>query len=466
MASSVVVLELNELCPPLLERFIARGDLPNLARLRSGSAGFITEAGEPQVHLNPWIQWVTAHTGAGYDAHGVFKLGEGSGLTLPTVADAVGDAGGQVWLCGPMNVVPTEPVRGRWLPDPWNPGNAPVPAELEPFAAFVRANVQEHTNASARLSRSAYLRFLAFMARHGLSAGTVAATTRQLVGERTGRRERWRRAALLDRFQWDLFRHHWMRDRPTFATYFSNTTAHYQHVYWRYMDPEPFTLKPSTEELARYGDAVPFGYREMDRLVGEALAMVDDDTTLVFCTALSQQPYLLKEDEGGNRFHRPHDMADLLGRLGVVGLQSVAPVMAAQFHAFFETEHAAEAAADLLGGTTVDGRAAFEVRLVGTDVFTGCALTTDVAADAVLVTPGGVRLPFHEHLYRAETAKSGYHHPDGALWIRSPGLAPTLVDERVPLRSVAPTLLTLLGVPVPSTMTSPALESVAESAQR
>lgn len=463
MPRSVMVLELNELCPPLLDRFMASGHLPNIARLRGESACFITEAGEPQEHLNPWIQWVTAHTGARYETHGVFKLGEGSMLTLPTLADAVGNAGGQVWMCGPMNVVPTEPVRGWWLPDPWNPGDAPVPADLEPFATFVRANVQEHSNASARLSRTAYLRFLAFMARHGLSFATVAATVRQLVGERTGRCARWRRAALLDRFQWDLFRHHWTEARPAFATYFSNTTAHYQHVYWRHMDPEPFTLKPDAEAVVRYGDAVPFGYREMDRLVGDALAMVDDDTTLVLCTALSQQPYLLKEHEGGNRFHRPHDMVDLLTRLGVVGLTSVSPVMAAQFHAYFAVEDAARSAADLLRGTTVDGRAAFDVRLVGTDVFTGCAITTDVAPEAVLTTPAGIRLPFHDHLYRAETAKSGYHHPDGALWIRSPRLAPTAIDERVPLQSVAPTLLALLGVPAPPTMTAPAIGSVAES---
>ena len=37
MARRVVVLELNELCPPLIDRFMASGDLPNFARLRSRS---------------------------------------------------------------------------------------------------------------------------------------------------------------------------------------------------------------------------------------------------------------------------------------------------------------------------------------------------------------------------------------------------------------------------------------------
>jgi hypothetical protein len=464
---SMIVLELNELCPPLLDRFIAAGDLPNLARLRTESMVCVTDAGEPQGRLNPWIQWVTAHTGVGFDEHGVFKLGEGANLTIPTIADAVGDAGGSVWLCGPMNVVPTKPVHGRWLPDPWNPDDSLVPADMAPFAGFVRANVQEHSNAAHRLSPRAYISFLTFMARHGLSFATVRATAAQLVGERVGRRARWRRAALLDRFQWDVFRHVLRGERPTLATYFSNTVAHNQHLFWRYMDPEPFELKPTDAERATYGDAIRSAYREADRLVGDALVLAGAETTLVLCTALSQQPYLLKEAEGGKRFYRPHDIADFVRQLGVVGVDRVAPVMSEQFHLFFRDEPAASVAEVALRDATVGDDPAFTVRRVGTDLLTGFSPGHDLPADAVIDVPAtGARVPVHAALYRSETAKSGYHHPEGALWIRSRGLPATVVDESVPLLAVAPTLLTLLGVAVPSTMTTPAIERVTHLAGR
>ncbi len=187
MSRRVLVLELNELCPSLLERFIASGDLPNFERLRADSLVYVTTADEPQGRLNPWIQWVTAHTGVGFDEHGVFKLGEGSNLGIPTVADAVGDDAGKVWLCGPMNVVPTKPVNGRWLPDPWNPSDYAGASDMAPFIDFVRANVQEHTNDSRRLSAGAVSALLRFMGGHGLSRSTVGATMRQMVGERRGR---------------------------------------------------------------------------------------------------------------------------------------------------------------------------------------------------------------------------------------------------------------------------------------
>lgn len=467
MARSMIVLELNELCPALLDRFIAAGDLPNLARLRAESVVCVTDAGEPQGRLNPWIQWVTAHTAVGFEEHGVFKLGEGANLTVPTIADAVGDAGGSVWLCGPMNVVPTKPVRGRWLPDPWNPDDSIAPADMAPFAGFVRANVQEHSNAAHRLSSRAYLGFLAYMVSHGQSFATLRATIAQLVGERTGRRPRWRRSALLDRFQWDVFRHVLRREHPTLATYFSNTVAHNQHLFWRYMDPEPFELKPSDAELATYGDAIRSAYQETDRLVGDAMALAGPDATLVLCTALSQQPYVLKETQGGKRFYRPHDIARFVQQLGVVDLERVAPVMSEQFHLFFADEATASAAETALRGATVGEETAFEIRRAGTDLFAGFSLAHDLPADAVIEVPAtGARVPVHGALYRSETAKSGYHHPDGALRIRSPGLAPAVVDERVPLRALAPTLLDLLGVPVPSTMTTPAIGRVTKSVGR
>ena len=455
VSGPVLLLELNELCPPLLERFIEAGDLPAFARLRAESVVCTTDAGEPQEHLNPWIQWVTAHTGVGFADHHVFKLGEGASLTHPTVADVVSAAGHPVWLCGPMNVVPTTVIRGRWLPDPWNPDPDSVDPELRPFADFVRANVQEHTNAAHRLGSRELLRFLHFMVRHGLSASTVGAAAAQLAGERVGRRQPWRRAALLDRFQWDLFEHEHRRLHPRFATYFSNTTAHYQHIYWRYMEPDAFTLQPSPDEVEQLGGAVRFGYQQMDRIVDRALALAGATTTLVLCTALSQQPYLLGDEQGGNRFYRPRDIASFVTRLGIGPVDRVAPVMAAQFHLLFADEPGARAAAATLESATVAGVPAFDVRRVGSDVFTGFAVTEDLPGDAEVEVPStGVRLPVAEWLYRAETPKSGYHHPEGAFWVRRPGGQPG-DGGTIPLRAVASTLVRLAGVEPPASMSPP-----------
>ena len=58
----------------------------------------------------------------------------------------------------------------------------------------------------------------------------------------------------------------WKGAKPDFSTFFLNSTAHYQHIYWRHMDPESFEVKPDPAERAIYEDAIPYGYRQMDRM--------------------------------------------------------------------------------------------------------------------------------------------------------------------------------------------------------
>ena len=63
-AGNLILLEFNELCPPLLTRWMAEGRLPNFKRFHDASAVFITEADERAApNLEPWIQWYSVHTG-------------------------------------------------------------------------------------------------------------------------------------------------------------------------------------------------------------------------------------------------------------------------------------------------------------------------------------------------------------------------------------------------------------------
>ena len=98
-----------------------------------------------------------------------------------------------------------------------------------------------------------------------------------------------------------MFRAQYKKLRPRFATLFLNSTAHLQHYYWRNMEPEAFTIQPTAQEQADFADAVPFGYRKMDEIVGECLALAGPETTIVLSTALSQKPLLRYEASGGKQ---------------------------------------------------------------------------------------------------------------------------------------------------------------------
>jgi hypothetical protein len=454
---SVIVLEFNELNPVLMTKFIDAGALPAFDRLRRESYVYVTDAEESAPNLEPWIQWITVHTGLSYAQHRVFDLGDGHKLTEPRLWDFASAAGRRVLVCGSMNVGYHLPINGVVLPDPWSVGIAPHPRDLRPYYEFVKRHVQEYTRGTVPLSAADYARFIGFMFTHGLSAATVGAIARQLVIERSGH-GRWKRATILDRLQWDLFRWCYAKHRPHLATFFLNSTAHFQHAYWRNMDPTPFPLKPSAQEQSEYADAVLHGYQQMDRLVADCLTLAEGRTTIVLCSALGQQPCLVYDSTGGKTFYKARNPDRFLAFAGITGAHRYAPLMSEEFHLYVEAESDARAAVARLSALQVDGRPAVRARASGAEVFGGCCIFDEIDATARLQVSGTNRSArFLDMFYGVDTKKSGMHHPDGILWIRTPGRRHAVRGDRVPLRCVAPTLLSLLGLEKPASMTGEAL---------
>ncbi|MEP7311555.1 MAG: hypothetical protein ABI859_03145 [Pseudomonadota bacterium] len=435
-----------------MDEFISQGKLPNFARLRNESLAFVTDAEERAPALEPWIQWVTVHTGMRHADHKITNLGDNANLSYPSIWDIASRHGLRSWVCGSMNASYGPEFQGWVLPDPWSVRIRPNVKDLEPYFEFVQASVQEHTRDKSPLSLGAHLKFLRFIVTHGVKLTTAASIAMQLLRERFSR-SRWRRATVLDRLQCDLFKHIFTAQRPDFATFFSNSTAHYQHMYWRNMEPAVFDVKPTPEDQQLHADAVLFGYQQMDKLIGEFRRLAGNEAVLIFGTALSQQPCLKYDASGGRTFYRLADAAKFLAFLGIERDScSVEPVMSQQFHLRFREAASASNALRLLQSLKVGERPA--IKVVSADslnILAGCAFHQELPPGAVLEGDSGSAL-LSEHFYHVDLKKSGMHHHHGMLWIRVPGSPGRQVSEIVPLVDVAPSVLSLLGIPVPAQM--------------
>jgi hypothetical protein len=241
-ASRLILIEFNELCPALLQDFMDRGLLPNFRRLYESSNVFTTDAGEQEPNLEPWIQWPTVHSGLPYSEHQVFHLGDGRQLHWKCLGELLSDAGVPVGICGSMNLNYGR-LNGYVLPDPWDREGQPHPERLAPFYSTVARQVQESSRGGP-LSKKEMLAFGWFLARNGLRPETAWALLKQLWRERSDPGLRWRRAMLLDRLQYDVFCSLNRRFGVRFATFFCNSTAHFQHYHWRNMEPERFAVPP------------------------------------------------------------------------------------------------------------------------------------------------------------------------------------------------------------------------------
>ncbi len=439
----VVLIEFNELSPALLDRFIAEGALPNFAAFRAASDVFTTDAGESDAELVPWIQWPSVHTGLPYAEHGIYHLGDAERCAAPTIESVLSKAGLPVGIFGGMNI-PPHPIRGFRLPDPWEKTARTEPASLQPYYDVTAEQVKESSHHGRLTARDA-VKLGTFYLRRAFRPATALAVARQLLRERINGGVKWRRAALFDQIQYDVFRTYVREHAVRFASFFSNSTAHYQHLYWRNMEPQVFADPPNASDDPSLRDAIRDGYRSMDRLIGRFVADFPG-ATLIFATALSQEPYTGPVI----RSYRPVSFPALLAFLGIENAR-VAPVMSQEFHVDCIDEAAAVTAERALLAVEVDGERVFNARRDGASVFAGCGyLDPRVMERDAVDTRTGARCAFAELFYLVDGFRSGHHHPQGALWIRT-GHGRVHAGT-VSILDIAPTVLAMFGIDAPATM--------------
>lgn len=450
----MIVLEFNELCPSLLDRFMASGELPHFRRLWERSRVYVTDAGEAPPNLEPWIQWPTLHYGVPYSTHGVFHLGEGRSYQGAGLAKVLSNAGVRVGVFGSMNVN-YEQLNGYLVPDAWDPTGKAEPDWLQPFYRTVAAQVQESSR-NGGLSKRELIDFAIFLLRHGISPGTLLAIVRQLGAERFDAGVKWRRASLLDRIQYDVAR--WLNRRlgVEFATFFCNSTAHYQHYYWRNMEPERFEVAPSDTEHPSLRSAILFGYQRMDELIGRFLRDYSG-WTIVLASALSQQPWV----DTTKCTYRPQSF-DALMEFAQIQLPrgTIKPVMAEEFTIECPSQQVAIEASAKLEGLRFGNLPLMKLERTGSSLFTGCAINSQVDMNQPITRASdGSQRRFGDLFYMIHGMRSGRHHPDGVLWIGSE--RQQIVPSKLQLEKVASVLLESFGLTMNASVVDPAIRAAA-----
>jgi hypothetical protein len=437
--TKLILLEFNELCPFLLEKWIKENKLPNFARFYGKSDVFVATADDPNPdHWEPWIQWYSIHTGLSFRRHGVFHLTDGPNAGHPDVWRMLRQKGLTVANFGSMNARALNDPETFYLPDPWCTSELPYPAELSAFHRVVSGLVQENSTAGTRnLTAKDYARFVTFLFTHGLRPSTAIHIARQLWSDTIRRQPTaWKRVPLLDQLQFDIFRNYWLRYRPDFASFFVNSTAHYQHAYWHCLFPQDFSERPSPEEERRCGGAILFGYQQMDRLLARFFRLESRGARLILATALSQRA----STAPNAYFYRPRDVAALLKTLEITP-DSIEPVMAQQFMLRFRDSESVMAARNRLSGVAVNGQRVFDFGAQDEEctLFFGPGTHFNAPDDALVELPSGMRIKFYDLFYRLPHTKTGVHHPESVLWFKTG--RHRVHEERVSILDILPTIL-------------------------
>ncbi len=466
----VFILELNEITWDLMDPLMARGLMPNFRALSEAGVRGEPLAQEEPGHLDPWVTWTTLYTGVPQSVHGLSMLEQDrQSLGAPRLWERLHDAGLKIGLFGSANSWPPQPVDGYWVPGPFSRDFAAYPVELEPIQALNVGLTRGHTAGVKRPSMKSLLPKLLGL---GLTLPTAARLALEMGRIKLDPKTRWKLVALQPLLNLDFVTRLYRKYQPDFATFHSNHCAYYMHRFWRAMDPSAFEEPPTEEERSTYGGAVEHGYRVADELLGRLRRMLGPDVNLVVLSSCGQQPATggryTEDQRRGNVGLQVH-VEKLLEELGIRQQVTFSNLMAPQWKIDF-TDPA------LLERTTEDLRAArnvtrdvptFAVHVEGSSICMGAHRNQQMDDTLEMRTPAGVkRYRANELLKRhAEVAKSGIHHPKGVLIMHGPDVSPGVRVDECSNLDLAPTLLSLLGQPVPRLMPGRVLhEALRESA--
>ncbi len=441
----IVVLELNELCSPIIDRMMKAGELPNFQKLHDSSDVYVTHSDDPT--LEPWVQWPTFHTGQPENVHKAKELDEGHLIKTRRIWDKLAEDDIDSLVFGSMNSDTERKDKVFLVPDPWSAGVKPTDSTFEAFHKFISFHVAEHTNPNAKLDTNDAMNFVKFMLSHGPSLATITKAMNQIVGEKaTSGDKKWRRALVLDLLLWDVFANTWSKRNPTFATFFANSTAFIQHRYWRHMDPDAYQVKPSKQEMADYGNAIEDSYRHMDSLIGKARKLIGLQGRIVLATALSQEASTRYEHIGGKFVYRAHSFDDLFNFLGGPQPVSVEPVMTHQAWATFETEHIAIQAEKSLDTLQSNGKTIMEWNRKDNRIMFWCGLLSKTEPGFEIThSETGETKAFDNLFMFVGQVNNSQHARDGALWIETRDGTSQHHPDKLPLEAAYDLVLNMFN---------------------
>lgn len=327
----LILLELNEINFDFVRKYIRSGEkLPGFTKLLEGK--FIhTNSEEKYEYLEPWIQWVSVHTGKSYKDHKIFRLGDIVSSSEKQIFETLEEEGITVGAVSPMNARNNLKKPSYFIPDPWtktsNDGSL--------ISRFIHQSIAQavNDNAKSKLTKKTIFYFVMSM----LIAIPLKKLFRLSFYALSCFKYKYRKALFLDIVIFGVHQYLFKKKNPDFSTLFLNGGAHIQHHYFFnskiYKDSEN---KNPNWYLEGEVDPLLDMLRCYDKMITELLST--DNVEILVATGLSQKPY-----DRTKFYYRLENHKKFLKHLGI-SYKEVLPRMTRDFLIKFGSSTDAEKA--------------------------------------------------------------------------------------------------------------------------
>jgi hypothetical protein len=333
-SKKLIFLELNELNFDIAKEYIVSENLNNLKKIISGN--FIeTNSESDYALLEPWIQWVTIHTGLRANEHKVFRLGDVVDREIPQIFEEVENKGYTVGAIMPMNTKNNLKKAKYFIPDAWtntkNDGNF--------WSNILHYHITKivNNNAKKKINLSSLFFLLICFLRFAKLRNYFYYTKLFLEGIKF----KYNLAIFLDLFIHDVHLSLIKKFKVNFSTIFFNASAHIQHHFlFNSRDKNDNSQKNPDWYIPNNIDPFFAVLKLYDKIIGDYFKF--KEYNLIVATGISQKKY-----DRLKFYYRLNNHKDFLKKIGV-NFKDVFPRMTRDFLITFDNEQEAEMAKNIL----------------------------------------------------------------------------------------------------------------------
>ena len=405
MRTKTIFLGLNELNFDYIKYYIDQGLLPNFKKLFEIQIPVETTSENEYKLLEPWIQWVTIHSGKKFKDHKVFRLGDiVNHSNLSQIFEELEEKGLSVGAVSPFNADNRLKNPAYFVPDPWTrtspSGNWLVKALYQAVHQSVNDNASSKLNLKSLISLGLGLLLYVPVSRWFHYLKTV------FKAKRPGSK-----ALILDSLLADVHLTLWKKNKPDFSHLFLNSGAHIQHHYL--FNSKAYKGDLKNPEWYCEGDIDPLIeiLSEYDYQIGKILKL--SDVKLLIVTGLHQQPH-----EHITFYWRLKEHEKFAEMIGIENFSAILPRMSRDFLVKFNNEKDALKAESLLNSfyATKDEIKVFEVDNRGTSLFVELVYPNDInEVDSIYSKESNLKLEKFKSYLAFVAIKNGEHNGIGYL---------------------------------------------------
>lgn len=412
---SLFIIELNEFSPVLLETAAETGRFPNIKKVLSFSKSLtVTEDTYDSGYLEPWVQWVSVHTGVPAKEHLIKHLGD-----VPShkqIWEQLSERGIRCGFWGTMNGERRDAENCQFfLPDPWTFSEPGYPQAIQDVVEFPRYYSKNYLNPDKSLLFKKGIKLFWQLLFSGALVRSLPQWPFWMKSILRLGFKNYVQFSIFEHLSTLAFLHYYRQYRPQCSAVFLNLIAHIQHYYW-------------TQGAKVLTPQIEFGLDCTERILQDIFKTIGDDQSILVLNALSQkntnseEPWVLYVQK------RPKNFLQDLG----IPTVDVEQLMTNDAHAFFESQEQRDVCFDRMQKIRVNGHPLLYVEKNDQHdrkLFYRLDFFNELPADAQIEFEN-LKVPFFDHFDRI-VVRTGKHTQAGVAYSKGLALPQRLQNHEI-----------------------------------